>query len=158
MGARSSEWNQPLTHTDMGVRKERNADWPFVGGRDAGHAVPVSNEARHALAQRIQRFCTMRQDDFGPIIHDASFNLLIDMYLSECRDRRVSVGDACLAARSPQTTALRAIQALIDAGTIVRSDDSRDNRRKLLSLTKDGRDQIARFIDRFTASGGFLPI
>jgi hypothetical protein len=158
MGARSNEWNQSVARADFGMRTERNPDWPFVGSGDMVHVSPIKNDARQVLAQRIQRFCAMRQENFGEMIHDAPFNLLIDMYLSECRDRRVSVGDACLASRAPQTTALRAIQALVDAGTIVRADDSRDNRRKLLSLTKSGREQIARFIDRFAASGGFQAV
>jgi DNA-binding MarR family transcriptional regulator len=76
------------------------------------------------------------------------------MYVSECRNRRVTVGDACLATRAPQTTALRAIQALVEGGCIERSDDTTDSRRKLLSLTAQGRDRVARFIDRFTALEG----
>lgn len=155
MGTQANEWNRKTSRADVGARKDRNAEWPFIGGDDTGPAIHGKSDARQVLAERIQRFCALRQDSFGGIIHDAPFNVLIDMYLSEGRDRRVSVGDACLASRAPQTTALRAIQVLVEKGLIVRSDDVRDNRRKLLSLTKRGRDQIARFIDRFVASGGY---
>lgn len=152
MGARSNEWSRGggSGGASSGARG-RGVDWPFISSRDVqtpGHA------DRRAVAQRIQNFCQLRQESFGAIIHDAPFNLLIDMYVNECRNRRVTVGDACLAARAPQTTALRAIQTLVEGGCVERSDDATDNRRKLLSLTAKGRDKVARFIDRFAALEG----
>lgn len=132
----------------------RGDDWPFMGTGGAGGGRMAAHD-RVALARRIQHFCALRQDSFGTIIHDAPFNLLIDMYLSEQAHRRVTVGDACLASRAPQTTALRAIRALVDAGIVRRSDDTSDSRRKFLSLTSRGRDKVSRFIDRFAEDGGF---
>jgi hypothetical protein len=140
------------------VRSNRPDGWPFITAEQAASAPPIGrtrDDDRHGLARRIRLFCALRQESFGGIIHDAPFNLLIDMYLSELTNRRVTVGDACIASRAPQTTALRAIQTLIDGGTIQRTDDMNDNRRKLLSLTDKGRDQVTRFVDRFAASGAF---
>ncbi|QUT05265.1 winged helix-turn-helix transcriptional regulator [Sphingobium phenoxybenzoativorans] len=134
----------------------RDDNWPFIGsGIKTSAGTRMQGDSRQILAEKVQRFCALRQDGFDGIIHDAPFNLLIDMFLSECKGRRVSVGDACLASRAPQTTALRAIQMLVDDGTIERVGDASDNRRKLLLLTAKGREQIVRFIDRFAALGGF---
>jgi hypothetical protein len=136
-------------------RAERDDNWPFIGSSVKVVAPHVPGDSRQAVAEKIQKFCALRQDAFDGIIHDAPFNLLVDMYLSESKGRRVSVGDACLASRAPQTTALRAIQMLVEDGTIERTGDASDNRRKLLLLTAKGREQVVRFIDRFAALGGF---
>ena len=135
----------------MSAAKERSPNWPFIEAQEP----PVPQGARRARAKVIERFCEVRQQVFDGLIRDAEFNLLIDAFLHDEADIRVTVGDACIAARVPQTTALRAIQTLIDSGLLIRNTDPRDNRRKLLSITDRGREMVARFIDIFDAMGGF---
>ena len=72
---------------------------------------------------------------------------MADLYINEHRCRPVAVGDACLAARVPCTSALRAIDRLIAGGMLVRYGDPRDSRRKLLALTDRSRRLMARFSD-----------
>ncbi|WP_336961664.1 winged helix DNA-binding protein [Sphingobium aquiterrae] len=135
----------------MSAVKGRTPSWPFI----EAEAAPALQGGRRARAKVIERFCEIRQQVFDGLIRDAEFNLLIDAFLHDEADVRVTVGDACIAARVPQTTALRAIQTLIDSGLLIRNTDPRDNRRKLLSITDRGREMVARFIDIFDAMGGF---
>ncbi len=51
------------------------------------------------------------------------------------RARPVTVGDACVGAGAPDTTALRRIRCLEEAGLLVRSRDPGDARRALLRLS-----------------------
>jgi hypothetical protein len=147
MGSHRDSCKREGLREESSASPNRSSSWPFIGpDTDAKHARTI--DARCEVAQLIEQFCALRQDCFNGLIHDAPFNLLIDMYICECTGRRVTVGDACLAARTPQTTALRAIQMLIDADMIVRTDDATDSRRKLLSLTDKGRERVVRFVDR----------
>jgi predicted transcriptional regulator len=135
----------------MSPAKERSPHWPFIESDEP----PAPQSGRRARAKAIERFCEVRQQVFDGLIRDAEFNLLIDAFLHDELNKRVTVGDACIAARVPQTTALRAIQTLIDSGLMARKTDPSDNRRKLLSITESGREMVARFIDIFDAMGGF---
>ncbi len=157
---RGSNWlrdGMPFRHV---VTIDRDENWPFIGPGSMSSAKPASIEKNphEILAARIENFCALRQEVFDGLIHDAEFNVLIDVYLNALRGRKVSIGDACIAARVPQTTALRAIQTLVDAAMVIRAEDPRDSRRKLLSLTQQGCDRVSRFIDKFEAHGGFKAV
>ena len=55
--------------------------------------------------------------------------------------------NACIAANVPPTTALRWIAMLEDKGLITRTNDLRDCRRKLLSLTEDALAMVETALD-----------
>ena len=81
------------------------------------------------------------------IFADPAWDILLDLYLAHCNDRQVSVMNACNAASVPPTTALRWVTVLEDKGLITRSNDSRDSRRKLLSLTSNALAMVETALD-----------
>lgn len=81
---------------------------------------------------------------------DPAWDLLLDLYVATVEDRPLAVGDACVGARVPQTTALRWIDQLERMGKIKRSADPADRRRTLVSLT----DTQLSVMDRFFRSLG----
>ncbi|MDQ4420968.1 hypothetical protein OOT33_11050 [Sphingobium sp. DEHP117] len=70
---------------------------------------------------------------FGEPIWD----MLLDLYISESIGRKISVSSLCLAAHVPQTTALRYLGEMLDAGLALRVDDPRDLRRSFVELSDD---------------------
>jgi len=80
-------------------------------------------------------------------------SILMDLYVNEQDCRPVSIGDACIAARVPSTSALRSIDGLIGSGMLVRCPDPRDSRRKLLQLTERSRALVRGFVDEVGAHG-----
>ena len=71
-----------------------------------------------------------------------AFDNLLDLYISACEGRPVSVSSACIGAACPPTTALRWIHHLVDLGLIARTDDPDDRRRAYLTLTSEGKAKI----------------
>lgn len=59
------------------------------------------------------------------------------MAMSLNHARPVTVGDACVGSGAPDTTALRRIRWLEQAGILVRSPDPDDGRRSLLRLSRE---------------------
>src|SRR6478609_5454372 len=81
------------------------------------------------------------------IFADPAWDLLLDLYVSHCNGRPVSVTSACIAANVPATTALRWIGVLENKGLIARADDPHDNRRKLVNLTDDALMKVEAALD-----------
>ena len=81
---------------------------------------------------------------------DPAWDLLLDLYVATVEERPLAVGDACVGARVPQTTALRWIDQLERMGKVRRSADPSDRRRTLVSLT----DAQVSAMDRFFRSLG----
>ncbi len=101
--------------------------------------------------QRMLRFLDLAQQWWAELAptHAPELAIMADLYINEYLGRSVSVGDACIAARVPFTSALRSIDRLIASGMLVRCGDPRDSRRKLLALTGGARPLMARFADHF---------
>jgi DNA-binding MarR family transcriptional regulator len=111
----------------------------------------VCNAARLGVVERMLRFFDVSArwwDDLAPA-HAPELAIIADLYVNEFRQRAVAVGDACIAARVPCTSALRSIDRLIANEMLIRYSDPRDSRRKLLALTERARSQMARFTDQF---------
>lgn len=109
---------------------------------------PFHSYLRYRAALRVLRILKIRRETLPFIVEDPGFNVLMDLFINVFNNRRVSFGDACVAALVPQTTALRAIYSLIDQGYLSRMDDQNDNRRKLLSLTQAGMAMMCQYMDR----------
>lgn len=80
-----------------------------------------------------------------------AFDNLLDLYISACEGRPVSVSSACIGAACPPTTALRWIHHLVDLGLVARTDDPDDRRRAYLTLTNEGRTKIEGAIAQYAA-------
>lgn len=90
---------------------------------------------RDVQIQRYLRARRKRRDLLGAdIFADPAWDILLDLYVSQLRGRRVSVSSACIAGNVPATTALRYIKMLCDEGLIERVPDADDNRRIWVQL------------------------
>lgn len=70
---------------------------------------------------------------------DPAWDMLLDLYMSEITQQRVSVSSLCIASNVPNTTALRWIQTLECKGLLERTKDPLDARRYFVSLSECGR-------------------
>lgn len=92
----------------------------------------------------------------GNLFGEPAWDILLDLYISKSRGRRVSVTSACIASQVPPTTALRWIGLLQGEGLIVRDDDNEDRRRAFLRLSEAGEKAVAKCL--IEASNALLPI
>lgn len=110
--------------------------------------------ARHAqeLSRIIQ--ARRRRRNFFPahLFSDPAWDILLTLALAHLKQHRVTVTKLCAGSAAPYTTALRYIQAMVDEGLIERFDDPLDGRRKFVSLTKNGSEQMTCFLNMHPAS------
>jgi len=71
----------------------------------------------------------------GARLGDPSWDIMLDLYVSECTGQRVSVSDACVGAGVPISTALRHVNSLVELGYVSRLQDRSDQRRTFLQMT-----------------------
>ena len=71
----------------------------------------------------------------GDLFSDPVWNILLDLFISEFEQKKVAVGDACIAADVPVTSALRCCRLLEIRGFIRRERDPLDGRRMLVRLS-----------------------
>lgn len=94
-----------------------------------------------------------RQSAFSSFkLDDTPWNILLDLYVAGRNHRLVSITSACIAARSPPTTALRSINALEEAGFVKRSSDQHDGRRVHLRLSAYAEVHIAEYLEKLADS------
>lgn len=90
------------------------------------------------LARRISHLRRKRDALFGPAIFaDPEWDILLDLFAQSGFGRPVSLSSLCIAAAVPTTTAVRCINAMVDAGMLARSRDASDGRRVLIGLTDE---------------------
>lgn len=100
--------------------------------------------ARLTARTEIRRVA-VRHAIFGPSIDEASWMMLLDLYLAIAADRRVSISSLCLASRVPPTTALVRVRTMAHSGLIRRERDRRDARRHWASLTPTSIEMLGRY-------------
>lgn len=110
---------------------------------DAPRALALIEVAQEHLRER-----KLRDDVFGQIFGEPGWDILLDLFLSQERDRRVTVSDVCVATRVPATTALRWLHLLEQSGLVSRARDQRDGRRIFVSLSEKGRALMLDWVGR----------
>jgi DNA-binding MarR family transcriptional regulator len=86
------------------------------------------------------------------IILSPAWDMLLDLYVSGCRNHRLTVSDACIATHSPASTSLRWLETLEEQGLVTRSPDPTDKRRVFLALTTVGLDAVRQALDASSES------
>ncbi|MDF0490155.1 hypothetical protein PX554_18675 [Sphingomonas sp. H39-1-10] len=89
--------------------------------------------AKYALAVRRMRDKVLG----GELFFDPAWNILIELYVAYGDGMPVTVGNACIAAAVPLTSALRCCQLLQQKRIVVRERDPRDGRRVFLRLSEE---------------------
>lgn len=77
---------------------------------------------------------------------EASWEILLDLYVSELRHERTSLTALGGSAGVPMTSGLRRIHELESKGMLVRTPDEKDRRRAAVHLTNKGRETVRSFI------------
>lgn len=115
-----------------------------------GAETPESRERRRIdtlrslLRFRNQRSELLPQEMFG----DPAWFMFLELALLERSGKATSVSGLCMSANISQTTALRRVQDMVEAGLIVRHEDPRDKRRSHINLTTEANERLNQLLDR----------
>jgi FixJ family two-component response regulator/predicted transcriptional regulator len=99
---------------------------------------------RSLLRFRKQRSEFLPQEMFG----DPAWFMFLELAHLERSGKATSVSGLCMSANISQTTALRRIQDMVEAGLIVRHEDPRDKRRSHINLTTEANERLNQLLDR----------
>lgn len=98
-----------------------------------------------------------RETVFGPgLFADPAWDLLLEAYVAQLDQRKISVSGMCCAGGAPATTALRHLQKLEQQGWLVRRTDPYDGRRSWMELSAVGNAAMLAYFN--SVSGLVLPI
>lgn len=99
--------------------------------------------ARQTYALNGRRTALMGSGLFG----DPAWDIMLDLFLSECEARSLCVTSVCVGSRSSPATALRYIALLRGRGLIDRIADTIDKRRTYVRLTDRGWNAMVELLD-----------
>lgn len=113
----------------------------------------VDDIALERLAKKILRVRGRRSRIFGGgLFCDPAWDILLELFVAELSDRKLSVSGASYASAAPHTTGLRWIQRLEKDGWVRRVSDPSDLRRSWLVLTDDGSTKMRQILAEFAAN------
>jgi len=118
-------------------------------------AAPVPDDDRLAavagrlIAARIERERHFPGDLFG----EPAWDMLLDLFVARIEGRMAYISSACVAARTPPTTALRYIRYLERSGQVIRTPDGNDGRRFNLTLSDQAYRAMQAALAAFAAEG-----
>lgn len=116
--------------------------------RPLGTAAACETDAR--LAESIQSI--LRARDARKILFDEdlfadpAWDMLLELFLADLLQQKLSVSAACIAARVPPTTGLRWLTLLERRGLVKRVPDSLDGRRIYVLLSEKGVGAMRRLV------------
>jgi DNA-binding MarR family transcriptional regulator len=111
---------------------------------DEARALTIAREAL-AIRRRRERL-------FGPdLFSEPAWDILLELYIAHAEGVDVPVGNACLAASVPMTSALRWCQILQDRHIVYRERDPKDGRRIFLRMTPES---FVKLTSLFNHEGG----
>ena len=97
-----------------------------------------SNQDLTQTVKRILRFRDLRNEVFdGHLFADPAWDMLLEIFMCDLTQQRISVSAACAGSRVPATTGLRWAKLLERRGLITRRNDPLDSRRVHLSLSEE---------------------
>lgn len=101
--------------------------------------MPDVRQGDPATADRVRSILKARRmrDQFfeRELFADPAWDILLELYLADLMQYRMSIGSLCIGAAVPATTALRWIKLLERKGVIMRNADPGDGRRVFVSLS-----------------------
>lgn len=104
----------------------------------ASKKASINDPAETQLVQEIIKSRRRRDAIFGAdIFGEPAWDLLLELYVAQQQQRRVTISEACRASASPPTTGLRWIGQLEEKGWLVREADRCDGRRVWVRLTDE---------------------
>lgn len=82
--------------------------------------------------------------DGADLFGEPAWDMLLELYVSECEGGQISVSKLCIASGSAPTTALRHLSGLQATDMVAIRDDPFDKRRRFVSLTPSASEHIRR--------------
>ncbi|WP_425067171.1 response regulator [Reyranella sp.] len=99
------------------------------------------------VLNNLRKLRRVRSEHLPPgLAVEASWEILLDLYVSELRSEFTSLTSLGGSAGVPLTSGLRRIHELESKGMILRTPDEKDRRRAAAHLTKKGRETVQSFI------------
>jgi DNA-binding HxlR family transcriptional regulator len=97
------------------------------------------------LASILHAIRHARDAVFDPAARDeCAWDMILDLARSELIGATVTVSNLCAATSKPQTSALRKLNNLVEAGLVTKRPDMDDRRRVLVELTERARHSMER--------------
>jgi len=116
----------------MQVRSQYH--WATRAGRLERNSIELAK-----IAVRVQELDRRRERHISPeLLGEPSWRMLLELFIQFAGGAKVSTKSMCIMSGCPDTTALRVIDRLENAGLIKRSSSLEDKRVKLLELTQKG--------------------
>lgn len=113
----------------------------------------AARDVHAVIRARRERTQFFRADLFA----DPAWDILLELYLADLAQRRVSISSLCIGAAVPATTALRWINTLEKEGLLRRNNDPFDGRRVYASLSETGLNKMdAYFAATSVSSSGII--
>lgn len=91
-----------------------------------------------------------RHFDNAQLFGEPAWDILLDLYIHQARNEKVSVKSATIGSGTSATTALRWLDVLDKEGLVRSEEDPSDNRRRLLRLTPEGYESITRYLEEIS--------
>ena len=89
-----------------------------------------------------------RNEIIGPnLFFDPAWDILLEVYLAELEQRRVSVSNIGLTSGVPASTTIRWLTKLEEAEMLIKRDDPLDGRRVFISMTETATQMMNAYLD-----------
>jgi hypothetical protein len=92
-----------------------------------------------------------RRAEFFPedeLFGEPAWDILLDLFIAQCRGKAISVTSACIGSQAPNTTALRWLKALESRGFVITKPDLRDKRRQFVELTPEAYQRMSAYLQK----------
>jgi DNA-binding MarR family transcriptional regulator len=135
------------------------AEWPVSLQQSFKHATartqrcvsPNLDSRTAAQARRAQEILharVRRRQYFSPrLFSDPAWDVLLELYVAELAQWKMSVSSLGVDAGIPPTTVLRWLEILQNEGLVKRAKDPLDGRRVFVTLTDDGCEAMAAYFE-----------
>ena len=138
-----------LTQLSQEVRRIARELERISAQESADRAVPVEEDIPDVPLASVLALIRARQarTEFLPqdVFAEPAWDMMLDLLKAEIDGEEISVSSLCIASGVPPTTALRLIGVMVEKGYFVRTQDPKDRRRILISLTPETSRSLRRY-------------
>lgn len=144
------QWNE-----ESSLSKNPYKDQISIIEKNEGITAANNLQENALLSEKIYDIRRKREKLFGiELFSDPAWDILLDLYVSETRRKKIDVTSACIAAGVPASTGLRWIAILVQNGYVERREDPADARRSLVSLTPLARNKLETLLEQIRREQG----
>lgn len=123
----------------------------FQGGEALPHRIDPAASGEETRVRTLEAMLAIRsvRSQLLPqeIFSDPAWFMLLELALLEKQGKQISVSGICLTSGVSQTTALRRVQDMVEAGLLIRRDDPQDRRRVHVSLSPNAIAKLNSLLD-----------